>query len=150
MAVFKWRMTGEPSKFETDGMDNFYHIGLYIGNGQVIEAKGTQYGVIISSVDSWSHAGRVKGIQYITIDETQGGITFMEAQAKVTTASGPLKLRASASTSATVLLKMPKDALVQVLDRSNPLWWRVSYSGTIGYASTEFLTLCSDGSGAVR
>ena len=149
MAVFKWRPTGEPAKFESDGMDNFYHIGLYVGDGKVIEAKGTKYGVVVTSLDTWTHAGRVKGIQYITTDDTQGGY-IMEGQAKVTTASGSLNLRASASSTAAVLTKIPQNGVVDVLDKSNPAWWKVSYVGYTGYAMTDFLTPMSDGSSGVR
>lgn len=42
------------------------HVGLYIGNGKVIEAKGTQAGVIISSVTEkkWTFWGELKGVDY--------------------------------------------------------------------------------------
>lgn len=54
----------------------------------MIEAKGAKYGVVISSIDTWTHAGKVKGIQYDTSNTTgQGGI-HMETMATVTTASG--------------------------------------------------------------
>lgn len=149
MAVFKWREVGEPAKFEHDGMDNFYHIGLYIGGGKVIEAKGTKYGVIVSSIDGWSHAGKVKGIQYINTNDTQGGITI-EAQAKVTTVSGTLNLRETMSTTAKALAKIPKDAIVDVLDTGNAEWWKVSYCGTIGFAMSEFLTRLAGTSAGIR
>lgn len=149
MAVFKWRQVGEPAKFEHDGLDNFFHIGLYIGGGKVIEAKGTKYGVIVSSIDGWSHAGRVKGIQYINTSDTQGGISI-EAQAKVTTASGSLNMRETMSTTAKVLAKIPKDAVVDVLDTSNAQWWKVSYCGTVGYVMAEFLTRLNAATSGIR
>ena len=36
---------------------DYYHVGLYIGDGDVIEAKGTQYGVVKSKVSSRTHWG---------------------------------------------------------------------------------------------
>ena len=42
------------------------HVGLYIGDGLVIEAKGTQYGVIKSKVTQarWTFWGELKGVDY--------------------------------------------------------------------------------------
>ena len=42
------------------------HIGLYIGNGKVIEASGTQAGVCISNITAgkWSYYGLLKDVNY--------------------------------------------------------------------------------------
>jgi len=42
------------------------HIGLYVGNGKVIEAKNTQSGVIESSVydERWTWWGKLKDVEY--------------------------------------------------------------------------------------
>lgn len=42
------------------------HVGLYIGGGVVIEAKGTQAGVIKSKVTDkkWTYWGELKGVEY--------------------------------------------------------------------------------------
>lgn len=51
MAVFKvrdWKSTESGNNwYETDPGD-VYHVGLYIGGNQVVEAKGTRYGVVYS------------------------------------------------------------------------------------------------------
>lgn len=44
--------------------NDFYHVGLYIGNGDVIEAKGTVDGVKKSKVSIWTHWGELKGVNY--------------------------------------------------------------------------------------
>lgn len=41
-----------------------YHVGVYIGNGQVIEAQSSAYGVVMRSIDAggtsyWTHFGRL-------------------------------------------------------------------------------------------
>ena len=43
------------------------HIGIYIGNGQVIEAKGTQYGVVQTQLadGSWTHWLKIPYINYV-------------------------------------------------------------------------------------
>ena len=45
---------------------NYSHVGLYIGNGIVIEAKGTLAGVITSNVTDkkWTHWGELKDVDY--------------------------------------------------------------------------------------
>ena len=40
------------------------HIGLYIGGGKVIEAKGTKSGVIISKAERWHEWGELEGVLY--------------------------------------------------------------------------------------
>ena len=46
--------------------DNYSHIGLYIGDGTVIEAAGTQSGVCTSKVTAgkWTHWGELTGVDY--------------------------------------------------------------------------------------
>ena len=66
------------------------------------------------------------------------------SRARVTTVSGPLNLRETAG--GKVLLRIPQNAIVQVLQRGT-VWTQVSYNGTTGYVKTEYLTFLSDGSG---
>lgn len=53
------------------------HVGLYIGGGKVIEAKGTQAGVIENKTTDkkWTYWGELKGVDYGTVpakDDNQG------------------------------------------------------------------------------
>lgn len=41
-----------------------HHVGVYVGNDTVIEAKGTQYGVVTSSVSHWDEWGELKSVDY--------------------------------------------------------------------------------------
>jgi len=50
--------------FMTKGSDR-HHIGLYIGGGKCIEAKGTYYGVVESNLDTWDEWGELKGVDYM-------------------------------------------------------------------------------------
>jgi len=49
------------------------HIGLYVGNGKVIEASGTQAGVCVSnlSASKWTYWGELRGVTY----DTEGSST---------------------------------------------------------------------------
>ena len=56
---------------EADG--KYGHVGLYVGDGCVIEARGTRYGVVRSDVNNsrWTHWGKLKGVAYSnTAEET--------------------------------------------------------------------------------
>ena len=44
--------------------ENRHHIGVYIGGGKCIEAKGTKYGVVMSDISHWDEWGEIKGIDY--------------------------------------------------------------------------------------
>lgn len=140
MAVLRWKDDGgEPEKYRNDGEGNFYHIGVYAGDGVVIEAKGTQYGVVKSPVAGWTHAGRIRGIKYTeTRDEEKMGKT-----ATVTTDSGSLNMRADRATGAMLVTRVPKGATVEVLDAGDGVWWRIGYGGKTGYAMAQYLTMAS-------
>ena len=64
------RTDGEPLKpgtavYKFNASEGYHHVGLYIGEGAVIEAKGTAYGVVTSKIDSgWTHWGELKGVDY--------------------------------------------------------------------------------------
>ncbi len=49
---------------------NYHHVGLYIGNGTVIEAKGTYYGVVTSAISTWHAWGEMKGVDYGNVTDT--------------------------------------------------------------------------------
>ena len=42
------------------------HVGLYVGGGIVIEARGAYYGVVMTKIESrpWAYWGRLKGVDY--------------------------------------------------------------------------------------
>lgn len=46
--------------------EKYSHVGLYIGNGTVIEAMGAQNGVTTTKItdSKWSHWGELKGVDY--------------------------------------------------------------------------------------
>lgn len=48
-----------------------HHIGLYVGDDTVIEAKGTKSGVVTSRLDHWDEWGELKDIDYSGAKEDQ-------------------------------------------------------------------------------
>lgn len=62
------RTDGQPLKpgtavFLTKGSDR-HHVGLYVGDGEVIEAKGTAYGVVESKITRWNEWAELTGTAY--------------------------------------------------------------------------------------
>lgn len=49
------------------------HVGVYIGNGNVVEARGHNYGVIKSRLNEvgWTHWGKHKDIEYIVENKAE-------------------------------------------------------------------------------
>lgn len=56
------------------------HIGIYIGNGEVIEAMGTKYGVVKTkfSAKRWTHWLKIPYISYIKESQEEGRFLYEE------------------------------------------------------------------------
>lgn len=149
MAVFKMKRDGtEPSAYKNDGMGNFYHVGLYIGNNQVVEAKGTRYGCVISKLSDWGYAARLKYTDYednnVNQDSnpdaeqtTNENVTFYQ-KGQVT--GGSLNLRSSPVQSSTRLKSIPNGTIISILSE-NGAWYRTAYGGQTGYVMKKYVKL---------
>ena len=130
--------------FVLKGTSDRHHVGLYIGNGKVIEASGSKVGVIITEVTNskWSEWGELTGVDYNNTDTTPApttSTTTSETEKTIGSAvvnATKVALRSSPSTSATILIRVDKGERVQVLDNG---WTKVSYQGKTGYMMTKFL-----------
>lgn len=112
------------------------HVGLYIGNGTVIEASGTQVGVITTQITNkkWAEWGELKGVDY---GATSTPVTEAEKYDKTAIVNDvKVALRSAPSTKSTVLLRIDKGTTVQVEEEE---WTKVSYKGKQGYMMTKFL-----------
>lgn len=116
----------------TDG--DHGHIGLYIGGGEVIEAAGTQQGVIKSKVTAskWTYWGELKTVDYTKEDEP-----VAEGYAKVT--GKRVALRQEPSTRATVILRVNTGETVKIEPEPAKKWEYVTYNGKTGWMMKEFL-----------
>ena len=130
--------------FVLKGTSDRSHVGLYVGDGQVIEASGTQAGVIITNITNkkWCEWGELKGVEYDgstpspvptptpTPTPTPEVGSAVVNDTKVALRSGP-------STNASILTRVNKGERVQVLD--DKTWTKVSYHGKTGWMMTKFL-----------
>ena len=60
------------------------------------------------------------------------------------TTGSSLRLRAEASTSSAVLTTLDKNLAVAILDQSVEGWYKVSYNGTVGFVSADYVTIDQD------
>ena len=109
------------------------HVGLYIGNGLVIEAEGTLKGVITSPVDGkWTHWGELKGVDYGDAPEP-----VPAGQAIVTDVN--VALRQGPSTSTPVMLRVPMGMMVDIIQVEG--WTYVKYGSKYGFMMNEFIDI---------
>ncbi len=121
-AVFVWN--------ETD--KKYSHVGLYIGNGYVIEASSTQTGVIKTKVSNskWEYWGELKGVDYKSEPIPKG-------YAQVT--GKRVAMRKDPSKQANVITRVDTGKLVKLETPPPSEWDYVSYNGKTGYMMKEFL-----------
>ena len=114
---------------------NYSHVGLFIGDGgKVIEAKGTQAGVVRTKITDkrWTHWGELKGVDYNGGDEP-----VPEGYAEVTGKN--VALRKAPTTQASVITRVATGQLVKLEEEPPSQWDYVSYNGKTGYMMKEFL-----------
>ena len=146
MAVYKWRNDGnEPAQYKNDGIGNFYHVGQYIGNGKVVEAKGTKYGVVYSCISEWSHTSRLKDTIYDISEDNSNhqtsSISF-PIQGYVKTAGGKLRVR-DYPVDGNVLGQLTNGSSITITGESNG-WYMLNYNGNTGYVSGDYVKITSN------
>ena len=121
--------------------DGYHHVGLYIGDGKVIEAKGTYYGVVQSKVAEWSHWSELKGVAYgstPTPEPEPKEEEKMQGTYIVNTPNGgAVNVRTDASTSSVKQCTLPVGTKVTVVEECGD-FARVQYERT-GYIMKKYL-----------
>ena len=117
------------------------HVGMYIGNGQVIHSSSTKGCVVITDVNNgqWTLSGDSVMIQVGEDEGGGGGTDPILYQARVITQRDSLRMRTGPGTSYPVIGSAPKGAIVGVLAEPDPEWDYISYQGRTGYASAQYL-----------
>lgn len=108
------------------------HVGLYIGNGWVIEAASTQKGVIKSKVSDkkWEYWGELTGVSFNNEPVPKG-------YAEVTGVR--VALRSGPTTQASVITRVDTGKRVKIEQPPPSDWEYVSYQGKTGYMMKKFL-----------
>ena len=79
------------------------HVGIYIGNNEVLEAKSSAKNIVVSKLSDWGYAAEQKNTTYDTADvmPTPVDVEPIEAIGTVITKSTPLRIRELPSETAT-------------------------------------------------
>ncbi len=102
-------------------------------------SAGTTIEVTGAAVDGWypvtyaSYTGYVAA-EYVTLSEDD------TVYGQVTTTGGTLNFRSGAGTSFDKISSLSNGSIVTVLGLEND-WYQVSYNGTTGYVTSEYLTI---------
>lgn len=121
--------------FKLRGNSDFYHVGVYVGGGRVVEAQGTIAGVVESSLSGWSHYGLLKKVEYSSDEKVK---PLEEGLAVVDVPNdGTVNIREKASTGAKKLGTLKEGETCEVVNVSGE-WAKVTYTKT-GYIMTKYL-----------
>jgi hypothetical protein len=143
------RTDGQPLKpgslvFLKGAEEKIHHVGVYVGDGIVIEAKGTQAGVITSGLEKWDHWGELKVVDY-----TNGEIVLpSDAEAKaavraeVTNPGKWLNLRARPDSDSQRIATIDPGTIVDILTEDQG-WYQIRTGGRIGWVDGKYLTILS-------
>ena len=126
---------------------NRSHVGLYIGNGKVIEAAGQSSGVCTSDLTNkkWAEWAELKGVDYsgsavapAPTPATPAEETPAQSNTKSAVVIGTrLALRKAPSTAADIIMRVNTGERVQLLDDTE--WVKVKYQGKTGYMMAKYL-----------
>lgn len=114
------------------------HTGLYLGDGTVIDARGTKYGVVHQARDKygWSHYAIPKGWE--GTEEEKGEDQTVQTMVVTADSGSTVNLRMRPDKAASVLVKMPIGETVQVLSVENG-WATIQRDGVTGYMMAQYL-----------
>ena len=155
MAVYKHRVDGkEPAQYRNDGIGNMYHVGLYIGGGWVIEARGTNSGIVKSPVSEWHYAGELVNTVYDVSEKTAANDEPVQKQeaaispAQLADNQGcvnvdSLNMRKAANTKAARITYLNTGDIVTILKTNCGVagWYYVKADGKCGYVMSKYITL---------
>lgn len=147
MAVFKWRSTGEPARYKSDGMGDFHHIGVVTGVSPLtITHASSAKGKVVqdTSIRAWTHCARLSAVGYppeMKIGEN------MEKYTVTAAGGGTVNLRRSADVKAEVLARVPVGAGVEGVAVS-ALWARVVWQDMEGWMMRTFLQPAAEATAA--
>lgn len=133
--------------------DHIHHVGVYVGHGICVEAKGTRWGVVTSELSHWDYWGELKMIDYTDAarlenepapevpkrpDDTMG-------RAMVDNPGAWLNVRSGPGTNYPVLFRLEKGDVVDILaidEEKN--WDQICYGSRTGWASAEYVVPLAD------
>ena len=118
----------------------YSHVGLYVGDGKVIESAGAKQGVISGNVTAtkWTNWGELKGVDYSGVQPEPTPDPGPEpGYAEVT--GKRVALRQDPSLRANIIMRIDTGEIVKLEPDPPKEWDYVSYQGKKGWMMREFL-----------
>ena len=119
----------------------YSHVGLYIGNGTVIEAAGTKEGVIASKVTAtkWTHWGELKDVDFSWKPQPEPEPEPKPAEGTAIVTGTRVALRTDPCLNANLILRVNTGQTVKIEQPPPSEWEYVSYNGKKGWMMKKFL-----------
>ena len=143
MAVYKrreWDTDNVGNTYFGDSIGDFYHVGCYIGNNEVIEAKGQKYGVVKTKLSDWAYAGKLMYTDYDTNQvlnkQEQSGDYPWDGVVHVN--SGFLNLRTGAGTDYAAKARAYDGDSIVVKGKTGD-WYCVEFKKQTLYAKMDYI-----------
>lgn len=148
------RDDGQPIKpgtavFLQGTQKNIHHVGVYLGEGVCVEAKGTIYGVVTSELNHWDHWGELRQVDYSDVageepaqrwdDDSPESDAGTILRAEAINPNAWLNVRSGPGSQYPKVTQIQRGTEVEVLDAGEPEWWEIRYGGRIGWAYAEYL-----------
>lgn len=128
--------------FKLRNNDDYYHVGIYVGNGQVVEAQSTQTGVVKSKLSSWSNYALLKGLSYTEVKPAEEPLVPGTAVVDVPN-DGTVNIRKKASQSSSKIGTLREGEHCEVVSIQGG-WAEVEYT-VKGFIMTKFLKNVKEG-----
>lgn len=124
------------------------HVGIYIGDNIVVEAKGHSYGVIESKLDagSWAYMAEYYNVDYAAavpdpLPVPPADLGTCSHELIVNTQYDDLMLRSGPGTCYPVIHRMPKGSIVIWNGVKEGNWLKVTYQHYNGWAHKDYLKI---------
>lgn len=162
----EWEMTGEIDsapigealflfRRKTGSKTTMQHVGFALGDGTVVHARGTEYGVVRQPVEDypWTHwgvmnedAGALPPHQSPAAtaspqgeaNEQEGSTDMLYPATAKAADSGSINLRSGPSKAAGRIDRVPSGSTIHVLEEGTD-WHRVRYEGKEGYMMAQYI-----------
>jgi hypothetical protein len=132
----------------TGGKIGMQHVGLYIGGGVVIEARGSREGVIQGALSGypWTHFGLLTGVAYDGYEPPKPAMSDDALYlAMVVNVKTGLNFRSTPANTTNTMLLLPLGTVIEVLeDNCGNGMCRARHMGKAGYCTRSFLQQIDD------
>lgn len=143
MPVFKcrdWTSAQSSNGWYETSPGDVYHVGMYVGDGWVVEAQGKKTGVVRTKLSTWHMAAELVDTIYDVAEGTAHAEPTQVQCGIVNISSGHLNLRTGPSTSYPYAAKVYKGEVLSVIGESGT-WYQVTHKSTTLYAHKDFVQL---------